>query len=120
MWLNDRTAWMWQRLWALEDAFWDAAPAAAARPAARPVLAQAARELLLAQASDWEFIVSTDVVADYGVRRFERHCEDAERLVAALAPGGSPEGAHTLAETLRERDGLFPDILASVAVALRA
>jgi len=36
---------------ALEDAFWDAAPAALASAAARRVLAQAARELLLAQAS---------------------------------------------------------------------
>ena len=111
---------MWQRLWALEDAFWDAAPAALDAPGARPVLAQAARELLLAQASDWEFIVSTGVVADYGVRRFELHCQDAERLVAALAPGGSPEGGDGLAEELWRRDGVFPDILASVAVALGA
>jgi 1,4-alpha-glucan branching enzyme len=118
MWLNERTAWMWQRLWALEDAFWDVAPAAFASPAARPVLAQAARELLLAQASDWEFIVSTGVVADYGVRRFELHCEDTERLVAGLTPSGSLEGAQRLAEELWRRDGVFPDILASVAVAL--
>src|SRR5256885_5885057 len=30
MWLNDRTAWTWRRLWALEDAFWDLAPKALA------------------------------------------------------------------------------------------
>ena len=120
MWLNERTASMWRRLWALEDAFWDAAPAALSCQAARPVLAQAARELLLAQASDWEFIVSTDVVADYGVRRFEGHCADAERLVAALVPGGASEGSHALADTLWQRDQLFPDVLASVAVALNA
>jgi 1,4-alpha-glucan branching enzyme len=118
MWLNSQTAWMWQRLWALEDAFWDIAPAAFASAAARPVLAQAARELLLAQASDWEFIVSTGVVADYGVRRFALHCHDAERLIAALAPGGSLEGAHRLTEELWHRDRVFPDILASVGVAL--
>ena len=41
------------------------------------MLAQAARELLLAQASDWQFIISTGVVADYGERRFELHCQDA-------------------------------------------
>jgi 1,4-alpha-glucan branching enzyme len=120
MWLNDRTAQMWHRLWALEDAFWDVAPAALASPAARPVLAQAARELVLAQASDWEFIVSTGVVADYGVRRFDLHCQDAERLVAALAPGASPDNGHRLAEELWRRDAVFPDILASVAVALSA
>src|SRR2546427_445917 len=65
MWLNDQTAWTWERLWRLEDAFWDAAPAALASAAARPVLAQAARELLLAQASDWQFIISTGAVVDY-------------------------------------------------------
>src|SRR5207244_2596962 len=54
MWLNERTAWTWERLWRLEDAFWDVAPEALASAAARPVLAQAARELLLAQASDWQ------------------------------------------------------------------
>jgi 1,4-alpha-glucan branching enzyme len=121
MWLNDRTAAMWQRLWALEDAFWEAAPAALASPAARPVLAQAARELVLAQASDWEFIISTGVVADYGARRFELHCGDAERLIAALTPDTPDaltlEGAQGLAEALWRRDEIFPDILASVVVA---
>jgi len=109
---------MWQRLWALEDSFWEVAAGALASPGARPVLAQAARELLLAQASDWEFIVSTGVVADYGVRRFELHCHDAERLVAALAPGGSLDDGQRLAEELWRRDTVFPDILASLPVAL--
>ena len=124
MWLNDRTAWTWQRLWPLEDAFWTVAPAALASPEARPVLAQAARELLLAQASDWQFIISTGVVADYGESRFKLHCQDAERLIAALAPGGAPDlplaGAQRLAEELRQRDDVFPDVLASVAAALSA
>ena len=120
MWLNDRTAWTWQRLWPLEDAFWKVAPAAIGSPAARPLLAQAARELLLAQASDWQFIISTGVVADYAERRFTLHCQDADRLIAALAPGGSPEEAQGVADELRVRDDVFPDVLASVAVALGA
>src|SRR2546422_8415552 len=76
MWLNDRTAWTWRRLWALEEAFWDLAPKALASAAARPALAQAARELLLAQASDWQFIISTGAVVDYAERRFTQHCDD--------------------------------------------
>jgi len=122
MWLNDRTEWTWRRLWALEDAFWAVAPGALTSPATRPILAQAARELLLAQASDWQFIISTNVVADYGERRFALHCEDAERLVAALTPG-DPRGlslpeATELAALLERRDDLFPDVLTSVATAL--
>ncbi|MDP3775935.1 MAG: DUF1957 domain-containing protein [Gemmatimonadales bacterium] len=121
MWLNDQTERLWRRLWALEDAFWDAAPAALASESARPVLAQAARELLLAQASDWQFMISTGAVTDYAERRFALHCDDAERLVAALAPGagvGALEAAQRVAEELRRRDDLFPDVLTSVATAL--
>src|SRR5207244_4892608 len=59
MWLNDRTAWTWKRLGPLEEAFWDAAPAARALPAARPVLARAGRERLPAQAADRHCVTST-------------------------------------------------------------
>jgi 1,4-alpha-glucan branching enzyme len=83
MWLGTRTAWTWERLWPLEEAFWDAAPAALASTDARPVLAQAARELLLAQASDWQFILTTGAAADYAELRFREHCEGAESLVGA-------------------------------------
>jgi 1,4-alpha-glucan branching enzyme len=117
MWLNERTAWTWERLWRLEDAFWDAAPAALASAAARPVLAQAARELLLAQASDWQFIISTGAVVDYAERRFTLHCDDAEKLIKALS-GGDLEGGGRLADELARRDDLFPNVLAQVAEAL--
>src|SRR5205823_9859498 len=101
----------------LEEAFWKAAPGALASAAARPVLAQAARELLLAQSSDWQFIISTGAVVDYAERRFTLHCDDAERLIKALA-GGDLEGAGRLADELGRRDDLFPDVLAQVAEAL--
>ena len=123
MWLNDRTAWTWRRLWRLEDRFWGAAPRALAVSGAHAVLAQAARELLLAQASDWQFLITSGAVTDYAERRFALHADDAERLVTALEAGleagGTPSGeAGTLAEELRRRDALFPDVLPQVASAL--
>ena len=120
MWLNDATRWTWERLWPLEERFWDVAPTALGNPAAMPVLAQAARELLLAQSSDWQFIISTGAAADYAIRRFTEHCDDAQALIAALAPGeeGRLPSAQTLAERLYRRDQVFPDILAAVAAAL--
>jgi 1,4-alpha-glucan branching enzyme len=120
MWLSDRTAWTWERLWPLEQAFWDVAPNALASPSARPILAQAARELLLAQSSDWQFIISTGAATDYGEKRFNIHCDDATRLIAALAPGneGELESAQRLADELFRRDHLFPNVVPAVAAAL--
>ncbi|HEX6645352.1 MAG TPA: 1,4-alpha-glucan branching protein domain-containing protein [Gemmatimonadales bacterium] len=120
MWLNERTAWTWERLWPLEERFWEAAPAALVAPEKHAVLGQAARSLLLAQASDWQFIISTGAVADYAERRFAGHCEDAERLVAALesSDAGALEAARASLPALRERDDVFPEILAAVSEAL--
>jgi 1,4-alpha-glucan branching enzyme len=119
MWMNDQTRWTWDRLWPLEDAFWNAAPAALAVPGARPILAQAARGLLLAQASDWQFILSTGAVPDYAERRFTGHCQDVERLLDGLRTG-SLEGAARLADELWQRDTVFPDVLDALATAIRA
>jgi 1,4-alpha-glucan branching enzyme len=120
MWLSDRTAWTWERLWSLEQAFWDAAPNAISSPAARPVLAQAARELLLAQSSDWQFIISTGAAADYAERRFVEHCQDAEQLIGSLAPNRESEleAAQHRADEMGRRDQIFPNVLPAVAAAL--
>jgi 1,4-alpha-glucan branching enzyme len=74
MWLGPDTAWTWERIWPLEQAFWDVAGDALTNASARTVLAQAARSLLLTQSSDWQFIISTGAVVDYAVRRFTQHC----------------------------------------------
>ena len=120
MWLNDETLWTWRRLWPLESAFWDAVPGALAAANARPILAQAARELLLAQASDWQFIISTGEVADYATRRFNLHCDDLERLLATLKKGGDRASGGALADELRLRDDVFPDVLPQVEAAWAA
>ncbi len=120
MWLSDTTAWTWQRLWPLEATFWDAAPAAVADPPKHRVLEQAARSLLLAQSSDWQFMISTGAVVDYAERRFTGHCNDLERLLRALgddSPGALAEG-NAFAASIAARDDLFPDILPSIVAAL--
>ena len=120
MWLSEQTAWTWERLWPLEERFWDAAPAALGSEQTRFILAQAARELLLAQSSDWQFIISTGAAADYGERRFREHCSETEELVDALVDG-SPEalerGSRRAAE-LGGRDAIFPDVLPAISAAL--
>jgi predicted glycosyl hydrolase (DUF1957 family) len=119
MWLNDQTAWTWPRLWAIETSFWERAPAALASPGHQPVLAQAAREMLLAMGSDWQFIMSTGAVTDYAVKRFTEHCADAEFLISALSPEASHlAAAQVRAEELWRRDHVFPNVLDAVRSAL--
>jgi 1,4-alpha-glucan branching enzyme len=122
MWLSESTAWTWLRLWPLEEAFWNIAPRALADPAAHRVLSQAARSLLLAQSSDWQFIISTGAVVDYAERRFNGHCDDLERLLGSLSDGSTDALAEgdVFAAELARRDDLFPEILPSLRVALAA
>jgi 1,4-alpha-glucan branching enzyme len=121
MWLNEETKWTWERLWPLEDLFWETAPRAMEREETRTILAHAARQLLLAQSSDWQFMISTGAVPDYAELRMNLHCNDAETLLEALKPN-APEGAVAAAlemiPELQLRDDLFPNILDSVAEVL--
>ena len=117
MWLNEDTRWTWERLWPLEDAFWEAAPRALGSTETRSILAHAARQLLLAQSSDWQFMISTGAVPDYAEKRMNIHCDDVETLLAALKPGAPEDALAKGLEKVRElqaRDDLFPNILASV------
>ncbi|MBA2292166.1 MAG: DUF1957 domain-containing protein [Gemmatimonadales bacterium] len=118
MWLNQETAWTWERLWPLEERFWNAAPFAVTRPDLFPVLEQAARELLLAQSSDWQFIISTGAAGDYATKRFVEHCEALESLLPALE--GAPvdrEGLRHHVSHLEAMDGCFSDLVGAVAAA---
>jgi 1,4-alpha-glucan branching enzyme len=121
MWLNPGTRWTWERLWPLENRFWTAAPFGVATAWARPVAAAAARQLLLAQSSDWQFIISTGAAADYAEQRFGLHCGDAESLLEALTPDAGADrraAAAALAERVDHRDAVFPDILGAVDTVL--
>ena len=78
------------------------------------VLAQATRELLLLQASDWQFLITTGAARDYAERRVAEHYANFKRLseIAASLRGGEPlsvDAANTLRRLERE-DFVFPDL----------
>jgi 1,4-alpha-glucan branching enzyme len=121
MWMNPETAWTWERLWTLEDRFWDLAPAALEQPDRHAILAQAARGLLLAQSSDWQFMISTGAVPDYAEKRLHQHVEDTWALMTALTADASAEQVEAMthsAAVMHERDHAFPTVLEGVARAL--
>lgn len=70
-------------------------------------LRQAGRELLLAQASDWAFILKTGTLIPYAVRRTESHLERFERLAAGLESGALDP---RFVASVEEADPLFPEL----------
>jgi 1,4-alpha-glucan branching enzyme len=73
----------------------------------RRALNQAARELLLAQASDWAFIIKTGTMVEYAVRRTKEHLLRFSKLYDQLKGAQVDEGWLGLVEA---RDNLFPEI----------
>jgi 1,4-alpha-glucan branching enzyme len=110
-WDNVDTHWMWPIIHAAEARM--ERLAAEHRRAEGPlvdVLSQAARELLLLQASDWPFLVTTGQAPEYAVQRFREHAERFERLAAIAERGRLDETARLLSAELWERDNIFADV----------
>jgi 1,4-alpha-glucan branching enzyme len=73
----------------------------------RRALNQAARELLLAQSSDWAFIIKTGTMVDYAVRRTREHLLRFTRLYEQIKAGAVDE---PWLSDVESRDNLFPVI----------
>src|SRR5262249_48857065 len=74
VWLNGRNDWIYPHLHAAGSMIDDMADRyAQATGPARRALNQAARELLLAQASDWPFMLNSGNMGDYPTRRIKSH-----------------------------------------------
>jgi 1,4-alpha-glucan branching enzyme len=74
VWINAETDWIYYHQHRAEDRMVELArryPAASGD--LQRVLNQAARELLLAQSSDWAFIITTGTMVQYAIKRFRDH-----------------------------------------------
>lgn len=110
-WLNADTRWMWPVIHRIELQMEALAERyAGATGDLRTVLNQIAREALLAQASDWPFLITTGQARDYAMERFENHVERFDRLVALLDHPERLGEARRLADEYWELDKVFPDI----------
>ncbi len=116
VWLNDETKWMWEAAHGAEDRLLDLVDRLDWRgsPAVAEPLSLAARELLLLQASDWQFVIRTRGAVDYGYRRFCEHLSRFDRA-ATLADArarGVPDDELARAELadIRLHDPCFEDL----------
>jgi 1,4-alpha-glucan branching enzyme len=71
-------------------------------------LNQAARELLLAQSSDWAFIMKTNTTVEYAKKRTRDHIARFDYLYRSLTGGAMLE--EPILREFEERDNIFPQL----------
>jgi 1,4-alpha-glucan branching enzyme len=109
VWLEPKNAWIYPHLHTAARRMTEAARAHAAAPGATAdrVLKQLARELLLAQSSDWAFLIKTGTAKHYAARRTTDHIERFTTLHAQLTSDRVDEAFLADCEW---RDNLFPNV----------
>jgi 1,4-alpha-glucan branching enzyme len=107
-WVNQRTTSMWSELARMSREMDELRAAPSAGGALHDRAAkQAARELLLAQSSDWPFLVTTGQAADYAAERFRSHALRFRRA-AQIARTGTADDDVEL-RSLERADTPVPD-----------
>ncbi len=110
VWVDGANDWIYRHQHRAESRMGELARRFAASGAGdltRRALNQAARELLLLQASDWAFIMKTGTAVGYAVARVKAHTARFRRLDREISEGRIDEG--WLAD-LERRDNLFGEI----------
>jgi 1,4-alpha-glucan branching enzyme len=90
IWINDGNLWTWEQLYPCERKLRQLVRDHR-EGSAKEIIEQAARELLLAEASDWQFLISTFSARDYAEVRFKDHIDRFNRLAEMadrVATGG--------------------------------
>jgi len=108
VWLNEKNEWIYPHLRVAQDRMTELARRFPQPDALHErLLQQAARELLLAQASDWPFILRTGTSPDYARKRVKEHLLRFTRLYEQLT-AGQPD-----LEWLKQvewQDNIFPSV----------
>lgn len=108
VWINHQTDWMYLHQTVAEQRMVELASRFPhAEGLQRRALNQAARELLLAQSSDWAFIITTGTMVQYAVKRFKDHIHRFTRLYEMLNSGQPDEEWLTDVES---KDTIFQEI----------
>ncbi|MCM1984222.1 glycoside hydrolase family 57 protein [Lyngbya confervoides] len=106
-WLNDTNQWIYPHLHKAAERMIELARREPEDELQWKALNQAARELLLAQSSDWAFIMRTGTMVPYAVRRTRSHLMRFNRLYEQLNAGTVDAGWLEKVEVI---DNIFPNI----------
>jgi len=107
-WLNEKNAWIYRHLHAAAERMIELARRFPnADGLARRALDQAARELMLAQSSDWAFIMTTGTMVPYAERRTNEHVLRFNRIYDGLLGGNLDEA---WLRDVESKDNIFPDV----------
>lgn len=113
VWINGETEWMYMHQHVAEDRMIELARRYPnSEGVKRRALNQAARELLLAESSDWAFIITTATSVQYAKKRFRDHIHRFTKLYEMITSNEIDEA--WLAE-VESRDTIFQEIDYSAA-----
>jgi 1,4-alpha-glucan branching enzyme len=107
-WLNETNAWLvpeWQKA---SQAMVHRVSQGVGSVQKRELLHQAGRELLLAQSSDWSFILRAGTTTQLARERIEKHLDRFWRLIDAIENG--TELSQIWLDGVQQEDGLFPQL----------
>lgn len=122
VWLNKETEWTWGRIYEAEEEIWSLVRRASGvkSKVVDRLLSQVARELLLLQASDWQFLITTRAAQDYACMRFAEHYADFKKLAFLTRMALDQEDPTAQENLIAEEEGflsqkeqqdfLFPDV----------
>ncbi|CFW97613.1 Glycoside hydrolase/deacetylase, beta/alpha-barrel [Syntrophomonas zehnderi OL-4] len=87
VWDNKETTWMWEIIKRASSEYEEIFKNRISGDLQEKVLAQALRELILLESSDWLFMVTNNLTRDYAMKRFFEHYAKFLRLTNALRDG---------------------------------
>ncbi len=117
-WVNDKTEWMLRPLQRAAETMEGLAARCEGGPDShgrrRRILAQAARELLLAQSSDWPFILRSGTATGYAARRVREHLQRFDELASWADRADSNEDEDRRLAEWESRTAIFPGLAPEV------
>ncbi|MCX6827081.1 MAG: DUF1957 domain-containing protein [candidate division Zixibacteria bacterium] len=119
IWLNQENEWTWKHIYAAEKKMCELARYYEANkgtiePELVDILKQAAREVMLMAASDWQFLISTWSARDYAELRLSEHWAEFKRLAEMadkkIRSESLSAGDWEFYSDSKKRDALFTEI----------